>query len=147
MIIDYAIGKVLFIAFLCVCALLDYKYRSIDIRIFWIMLLGETAFILILVILERNLDIPSMLSGVLLGVLLFILSRLTRGSIGQGDAWFFALSGLAIGGARNICVFAASILMCAVIGIGLNMNAPARGRKIALLPIVLPFGVIMTLAV
>ena len=146
MITASAAGKLLTIAFLIVCAVLDYKYKKIDLRVFGMMLIAELIGYVLLMIMGEHVDYSSIIAGICVGVFIFIMSKLTGGKIGTGDAFYFALTGAAMGGLKNVCILLGGVLVCAVIGFVMNMKKSSMNRELALLTATLPFGVLAVLA-
>lgn len=72
---------------------------------------------IILHLIFRNESIYFMLAGVLSGVGILGLSRITGGRIGEGDGMVFMLTGLYIGLEENLCLMGISFLLAAIWGI------------------------------
>lgn len=89
--------EVLYLLLLFVCAWQDKKQRQIS---WWLLLLfflsGVAAFWL-----RRGLSAMFLLD-LLPGLLLFALSLLTQGAVGQGDAVVLAAAGLFLGGSAAL---------------------------------------------
>ncbi|MEE3467548.1 MAG: prepilin peptidase [Eubacterium sp.] len=54
--------------------------------------------------------------GIGVGVLLYGVSRVSRGGIGEADALVYAVTGAAIGVSRNLEVLLVSLLLAAIVG-------------------------------
>ena len=146
MIISNTVGKLIVLSFIIICAVLDHKYKKIDIRIFLLMLLVELATYGILYLADIKINYASILAGILVGAFIYVMSKLTGEKIGLGDAFYFTLTGAAMGGLKNICILLGGVLVCAIVGFIMNMKKPILGRKLALLTATLPFGVLAVLA-
>lgn len=46
------------------------------------------------------------------GAGLLVLNRVSRGSIGKGDSWFFLVSGLLLDALRNLALLCCGVLLC-----------------------------------
>ncbi len=101
MISDYILGRVILFAFVLICAYEDYKHKSIDIRLYMSMYILETVFYLYLIVLSKRLDYKDIILGSLPGIVIYLLSK--KGlNIGEGDAHFFVITGVALGFIPNI---------------------------------------------
>ena len=79
------------------------------------------------------------------GILLFI-SRLIGGGIGEGDGWFFVISGLYLNVLENMWLFFSGIFICFLWSLPLAVKAmiekgKGRNRQLPFLPFLLPLGV------
>lgn len=152
----------LFLLFLLTAAISDWKTREIPA---WIYILGGMEAVLWrissttdfskqweneawIVLLHGNADSLSFLEiagGALIGVVLLIFSKVTKGAVGAGDGMLFFITGIYLGFWKNAMLLWGSLLLCSCWGIGLlavrQIKWPA-GKKIEipLLPFVLPVG-------
>ncbi|MBQ8559791.1 MAG: prepilin peptidase [Tyzzerella sp.] len=94
----------------------DWKTKQISLRM--LLLLGIAVVILRIAVVEDT--IVSTLGGVLIGILLLGISKITGESIGYGDSWLIILLGIYLGGkillvvVLGACVYAGlfSLLLC-----------------------------------
>ena len=143
MIISSIYGKLIIVAFTVICAYQDIRTRSIDIRVFLAMGFAEAMWYLYAVSWEVEIDIISAGLGALIGLVLYIISRLTRGSIGAGDAIFFALSGIALGLMGNVIFFFATSIILSLFGLayclyGFVKNVDIRHKLMPMIPFAIP---------
>lgn len=77
----------------------------------------------------------SWLPGISIGVVLYGISKGSRGSIGEGDALVYILTGALLGVVRNLELLLLSLLLCSVASIGLLVvRRVGRHHKIAFVP-------------
>ena len=87
------------------------------------------------------------LPGILVGVVLYGISKGSRGSIGEGDALIYILTGALLGVVRNLEVLLLSLLLCSVVSMGLLVvRHVGRHHKIAFVPFTaIAYGMVMLL--
>lgn len=66
--------------------------------------------------------------GLLVGVFLYLVSKLTRGAVGEGDALVYLLTGAALGFFRNVELLLLSLFFCSLVA-GFYMVFRRVGRK------------------
>ena len=77
----------------------------------------------------------SWLPGISIGVVLYGISKGSRGSIGEGDALVYVLTGALLGVVKNLEVLLISLLLCSVVSLGLLVvRHVGRHHKIAFVP-------------
>ncbi len=59
----------------------------------------------------------SILGGILVGVFLLLLSKITRGKIGEGDAWILIVTGISLGFRNNLILLLLSLWVASVVSI------------------------------
>ena len=119
-----------FLLLLGVAGWQDYKYRRIKVNVF----LGFGIFGDILrgvgLVMEKPFQGCTVPGAWLLlgsywadigaamgiGLLLLILSAVTREAVGRGDGWFFVVSGIYLGFWRNLELLCASLFLCLIAG-------------------------------
>lgn len=84
-------------------------------------------------------------SSVMIGVLLLFLSRITGGEIGEGDGWFFIVTGLYLSLLRNLILllsglFFSSIFSLVLIAMLTKDGGGIRKIRIPFIPFLLPMG-------
>ena len=97
------------------CAAEDVKKRSITSL--YLAIFGAVGIVIHL--FGRELSWPGIGLGVAVGVVLLLLSRLTRGSIGMGDGLVFCVTGIFLGGVCNLELLMISLLYAAFFSLGM----------------------------
>lgn len=134
---------ILFFIYLCCAACQDIYRRELDFRfLICFGLLG----VLNCLTQEKSLILTGV--SVAEGVGILILSRLTRGGVGEGDGWFFVISGLLLGPEENMALLLSGLALCGVFCLVLVTVAFVRGKgvrklRIPFLPFLLPAGIWM----
>lgn len=86
-------------------------------------------------LLFLNQSIYEMLAGMLPGVGILLLSRLTKGKIGMGDGIVFMLTGLYLGFGKNMMLMFLSFVLAGNLGLFLLIKGGGRGdEKMPLIP-------------
>ena len=94
------IRDILFFTVLLGTSYQDWQRKSITRRSLWLAgLLGMGVSL----VLERHLVQILLSSGT--GLILLLLNKCTNGGIGEGDGWFFVVSGLYIDWQDNVQLF------------------------------------------
>ena len=114
MIADYIAGKIILFIFVSICAYEDFKYKSIDVRVYVLMYICEFVFYMYLIILSRKLALMDIALGAFIGVALFVASRLGL-NIGEGDAHFFIIMGLGLGFTANVKILLCTLILISVV--------------------------------
>lgn len=73
----------------------------------------------------------SWVMGALIGVIIYMVGRLSRGGVGTGDALVYVITGLCLGLARNLDILALSLFMAAMVGVTLLIFGKV-GKKYAM---------------
>ena len=126
-----------FLIILVTAAWEDLRIKSIGVRF-----LGTAACIggVFCLAERRSLVEISLSCGV--GFVLLGLSRLTGGGIGEGDGWFFIVTGLFLSAEDNLFLFLAGLGLCFVVSLPLAVKSTITRRKTALpfIPFLVPVG-------
>lgn len=94
---------------LVVCGICDWRKKEIPV---WLMILASV-IIVTLSICCKNAGLRSIAGGILLGIMLFVVSKCTKEAIGYGDSWLVLLLGIWLGGTKTLQVlFISSLLAC-----------------------------------
>lgn len=119
---------------LAVCAYTDAKRKRISL-----LLLGVYfAAGLCLLTVEGFSDADDLLAGMTVGVLIYLLHKVTGGGIGLGDALLFIVTGIYLGFARNMQIFLLALLFGALCSIILLMTGKVRrGYELPFVPFAL----------
>ena len=92
---------------LAVASVIDWRKREIPMSLLFIMSAGITIF----AIYCKDITIWYRLAGGALGMMLFVVSTVTKEAIGYGDSWLILLLGVQLGILRVLqLLFAASLL-------------------------------------
>jgi leader peptidase (prepilin peptidase)/N-methyltransferase len=92
---------------LAVASVIDWRKREIPMSLLFIMSAGVTIF----AIYCKDITIWYRLAGGALGIMLFVVSTVTKEAIGYGDSWLILLLGVQLGILRVLqLLFAASLL-------------------------------------
>ncbi len=91
-------------------------------------------------------SIFSILCGMLLGLALILVSMVTRGSVGLGDGLLLVVTGVYLGGSRNLELLMIGLLLAAFWSLGLVVVKKKKGKQeIAFVPFLLISHVLMIL--
>ena len=131
-------GKWIVLMMVCLGTWMDIKTRTIG---GWFFLVFGVIGLFFVCIQERQLK-EWMLSS-LAGIILLLFSRMSGGEIGEGDGWFFVITGLFLNPYENIWLFVSGLGLCIFTGLLLVVNSLWKGigcRKLRLpfLPFLLP---------
>ncbi len=97
-------------AYLLVMAVLDIKSRRIPLLPGVILLVVITGLCI-----PFAADIVSRLLGVAVGAFLYIVSKVSRGEVGEADAFVYAVTGMTIGIYHNVEVLLVSLFFAAIV--------------------------------
>ena len=97
-------------AYLLVMAVLDIKSRRIPLLPGVILLVVITGLCI-----PFAADIVSRLLGVAVGAFLYIVSKISRGEVGEADAFVYAVTGMTIGIYHNVEVLLVSLFFAAIV--------------------------------
>ena len=129
---------VLYSVFLLMAAWQDGKEKSISLWLF--LVFGIAGFLILIWSGPDNYD---RLFGILPGVLLLVLSRVSGGAIGEGDGLFFVVGGIYMGFSASITLLLYGALLngavCAVIYLkGILAGEDRRKVTVPFLPCLVP---------
>lgn len=146
MIAEYILGKILVFIFILYYAYEDIKTKSIDIRIcIFSYILGILGYIYFRFI-NYPVDFYSILLGLLPGIGIVILAKLTNQAIGEGDGYFFIGIGLFCGMEITMIIIVYTFLILTIFSLiyilKLSLSGRSvKGKSIALIPFVIPAGI------
>lgn len=85
----------------------------------------------------------SLWAGCMIGVILFLIGRITEGALGAGDGMFFLIAGLYLGFWRNLFLLGSTLFLCSIAGLiylvwGRVQGRDYRKRTLPLLIFTLP---------
>lgn len=107
-------------------SILDIKYKALP---GWFLAAGGVLAVIGAVVL-KPVGLWEMAGGLLLGVLLFVVSLLTRGALGKGDGIFIGIVGLNLGFSTIFSVFMGALLLAAFLAV-LLLIVKRANRKTA----------------
>lgn len=95
--------------------------------------------------MANNVSWRVWMPGMLVGVILFAVSKASRGAIGEGDALVYTLTGALLGITGNMELLLISLLLCSLVSLGLIVfRRVGRQYKIAFVPfIAIAYGVVV----
>lgn len=100
--------------FLGICAVFDYRTKTIPVCLFWI-------FGLLAVVIrscDHTLFAGSVLLGTGIGLLLWLLGKCTE-KIGEGDGLMLTVLGVSIGAVPSMQIFFWAVMLTSAISVGL----------------------------
>lgn len=132
--------EVIFYIYGLISAFEDIKYRSIGI------LPGGIAFAVGTILFFITGGKPAdFLLSLIPGALILIMSVLSRGRIGLGDAMFISVSGVFMGMEKTVCIVIAAWFACAITGLLASLwRFASGGVKTMSIPFVTVFFLVMT---
>lgn len=134
--------KIILLGLLGWCSLEDVKQKKLTVL--YILMFGVGGVFLHLV--APVCSIYSMLWGMLLGLMLILVSIVTRGSVGLGDGILLVVTGVYLGGSKNLELFMMGLLLAALWSLGLVIVKKKRGKEqIAFVPFLLISYLLMVL--
>lgn len=123
--------KVILSAVLLICGVQDIRKKKI---LLWVVLLGAVLSCVCFPFC-KSLSVPDRMGGAVVGVVIIILSLLTSGKIGMGDALLLCLTGLGLGFWGNLELFAIALFLAALLSIVLMvMHLADRKKSIPFVP-------------
>lgn len=131
----------IFLLFLFGAAWQDARRKKISASLLWGFGLAGAAGC---IIFQRDPALVFMSAAVGGGIL--ILSRITEGGIGEGDGWFFVVSGLFLNPWENLLLFLSGLFLSALCGllvlaVSFLSQTSMRGQRMAFLPFLVPGGI------
>ena len=119
--------------FLFLCSVWDCKVRKIPL---WICHVG-VFFIIMCELLTKEISLQKMIGGILVGLFLLGLTKITRGQIGLGDGIVFIVIGLGIGLKESFLLLLESLFLLFLFClIGLIVKKIKIKQRIPFLPFV-----------
>ncbi len=71
---------------------------------------------------------PGIVGGIFIGVIIYGLSKLTKGKIGEGDGWILMVTGIFLGFRNNIMLLLLSLWVAAAVSIFLLLLKKAKRK-------------------
>lgn len=88
------IEDLVILVFLILCSISDLHSKKIPT----VLLLVMSGVVLIFCFISCRKDVLDMTGGIMIGSLLFLVSKYTKEAIGYGDSWLMSLLGVYLGG-------------------------------------------------
>ena len=121
-------------------AVTDFKKKEVNI-IFPILL---AAAAVVMLFFSKDISLINAIIGIAEGLLLILISVLTKGQIGMGDGILLAACGLMLGGRDNLIMFFFACLSSAVVSALIMIIKKAdKKTKIPFVPFMIPGFLIM----
>jgi leader peptidase (prepilin peptidase)/N-methyltransferase len=111
--------------FLAISAIIDIKRKEVSIKI--LIVFGVVG--LIFYIIGQPISLLEEVGGVVIGVLILLLYRITKGEIGEGDGWLLIVTGIFLGISRNFELLMSGLLLAAVCSLFLLLFKKAGKKK------------------
>ena len=119
--------NIILLALLSWCSLEDVKQKKLTVL--YILMFGVGGMFLHMV--APVCSIFSILCGMLLGLALIFVSMVTRGSVGLGDGLLLVVTGVYLGGSRNLELLMIGLLLAAFWSLGLVVVKKKKGKQIS----------------
>ncbi len=116
---------------LLICSVDDIHKKTIHLKKLIIFMIP----IVIGTLIRTDIGIIQCITGMIVGVLFIVISKVTRGAIGMGDGLLLCVTGLGLGIWRNLEMLCYALLFAAIYSsILLIRNFRNRKRKIPFVP-------------
>jgi leader peptidase (prepilin peptidase)/N-methyltransferase len=123
-------------------AVTDFKKKEVNI-VFPVLLAAAATLMLFF---TKDISLINSIIGIAEGVLLILISFLTKGEIGMGDGILLAACGLMLGGKDNLIMFFFACLSSAIVSALIMLIKKAdKKTKIPFVPFMIPGFLIMVL--
>jgi leader peptidase (prepilin peptidase)/N-methyltransferase len=119
------IDKIVFTIFLVISAFQDGKTKTISV---WLFIAAGVAGIFLTLFLGQ--EVSDRLLGSLIGIVMVVISRFTDGALGEGDGWFFAVSGLFLDFFTNLRLLVYSVFLSGIVCGGIYIYFLIKGKDI-----------------
>lgn len=132
--------EMLFLIFLAVAAWQDMRDKEIDAWLYVVfgglIWFGKLCF-------DGPVELWREAVNAVPGIALVLLSRLSGGTVGEGDGWFFVVAGVALGVRNAVALFFISLFLCCLWCAGMAVwgwrrRISVRRKTVPFLPFVLP---------
>ena len=123
-------------------AVTDFKKKEVNI-VFPVLLAAAAT---VMLFFTKDISLLNSIIGIAEGVLLILISFLTKGEIGMGDGILLAACGLMLGGKDNLIMFFFACLSSAIVSALIMLIKKAdKKTKIPFVPFMIPGFLIMVL--
>ncbi|MCR4656392.1 MAG: prepilin peptidase [Lachnospiraceae bacterium] len=114
--------KILALMLLSYNSYTDLKMRLVSL----ISVAGAVVLSLAAGFFTEGKDIGSLVSGAAPGIVLLVLSRLSQGAVGEGDAYIFIALGIMLGIGKCMYILIVSLVISSMLGIALLIINPEK---------------------
>lgn len=123
-------------------AVTDFKKKEVNI-VFPVLLAAAAT---VMLFFTKDISLINSIIGIAEGVLLILISFLTKGEIGMGDGILLAACGLMLGGKDNLIMFFFACFSSAIVSALIMLIKKAdKKTKIPFVPFMIPGFLIMVL--
>lgn len=148
MLSGFILGKIIICILVLFFAIEDYMYKSIDARYLVISAFAEAVIYLYITLWGFKPDVIEIFWGGFLGIVAFVISKLYRRFIGEGDGIFLGILGIAIGYTNlikllGITFFIVSIFSLIIIFYKVINNKSFKRLEFPLIPFVMAAYIIL----
>lgn len=116
-----------------ICSITDVRNKKISIRILCIF----AVIALLLMVIQPSMPLINYFCGAGVGLLIWIISRYSKESIGRGDAYLIMVTGLFLGALVNLYLILGATLICMIYSIVLLMRKYRKEYEIPFVPFLL----------
>lgn len=120
----HRMGMLVFLIILGGAAWQDMKTRSVGCR--FLLISGYLGSIYSIIDGRSILDV-TLSCGI--GVILLGICKVTKGAIGEGDGWFFVISGLFLGVQENFVLLVSGLLGCFLVSLPMAVTAILKKKR------------------
>lgn len=143
----YQMKKWIFLLILLVGAYEDYRSRTLTER--YLLVAGGAGSLCAAVSLIKNGGWADAACSVGIGAALLGFSFVTDGGIGEGDGWFFVISGMFLTWKENLLMLCAGWCFCflyclVLVGCSIGRISKKQPKSIPFLPFLVPVGIYLT---
>lgn len=123
----------------------DLNRRSIALWVY--IVYGVIAFLFKILLVWGDFTLwMEMGKSMAVGIIICMISRLTKGAVGEGDGWFFVVMGIYLGLWDNITLLLYGLLFCSLFSLGIIMwgiimNVDVSKKRLPFLPFLLAPGI------
>ena len=123
-------------------AVKDFRKKEVNIPVLGILV----AAAIVMIFLEKDISVLNAIIGLAEGLLLILVSVMTKGQIGMGDGLLLAACGLMLGGKDNMVMFFFACLSSAIVSVLIMIIKKAdKKTTIPFVPFMIPGFLIMVL--
>ena len=123
-------------------AVKDFRKKELDIPVLGILVVAA----MVMIFLGKDISVLNAIIGLAEGLLLILVSVMTKGQIGMGDGILLAACGLMLGGKDNMVMFFFACLSSAIVSVLIMIIKKAdKKTTIPFVPFMIPGFLIMVL--
>ena len=123
-------------------ALKDFRKKEVNIPVLGILVVAA----MVMIFLGKDISVSNAIIGLAEGLLLILVSVMTKGQIGIGDGILLAACGLMLGGKDNMVMFFFACLSSAIVSVLIMIIKKAdKKTTIPFVPFMIPGFLIMVL--